>query len=170
MHDEEILKMGYHKSVLQAHMSYKKRKRKTLSSSFSDSTESFEDVSTKEEEEEEEEERLVSIKARQYTKGNVPIMWLAVFSNGQERWLPEENFILADGSEDAIFRKFEEENDEEENVFPQIPLVVNKKRKIDGELKEIEEEIRAISSDITILVERHINLNKRFNALVNESK
>ncbi len=120
MADPEIVKLGYERHTLQHHLDYKKRAAKKprqrnlrrlmverTDQPLASAKEDDDDV------EEGEEFELVAITARKL--GN-PTKWYAVFSDGDERWLPENCFIDSDGTVSELFTQFQEDHPKHKDV------------------------------------------------------
>lgn len=129
MADPEIKALGLERHSLQHHVSYKRRRHPNSN------TESFGSSSSSEEEEEEEEFELVRIAGRKKGTGNIPTKWYAIYSDGDERWVPENCFVDLDGTANALFINFQSDHPNNDDV----KIIVNaKKRSLMDELEHRE--------------------------------
>lgn len=149
MADPEIKALGVERWNLQHHMAYKKRRKnkKTKGVKRSSVTESFGSASSssssssEENEEEEEEYELLAITGRKKGYGKTPAKWYAVYSDGDERWVPATCFIDLDGTTNEMFLQFQAKHQGDDYIKP-IPISSTKKRAatVMLEEKEVHEE------------------------------
>lgn len=130
MADPAIRTLGFERHTLQTHVSYLKRKSRTDKENYS-ATDSFCSSSASSSEEEFE---LMAITARKKGIGNIPTKWYAVYSDGDERWLPQNCFVDIDGTANTLFVKFQEDHPENNDV--KLLPKVTKKRSLMDELEE----------------------------------
>lgn len=138
MADPEIKALGVERWNLQHHMAYKKRlsskgvkgrhEKRTISQTGSSSSSSASSASSSSSSVDEEEEfELLAITGRKKAQGKTPGKWYAVYSDGDERWVPASCFIDLDGASNELFLKFQANHPGDDYIKPQ-PLQNEKKR------------------------------------------
>lgn len=118
MADPEVKALNVERHRLENHLSYLKRKKTKLKEKqrTSESDDEDEEENTDSFDEENEEFELVAITGRKKGVNQNETKWYAVYSDGDERWVPRNCFVDLDGTTSDLFLKFQANHPGNEDV------------------------------------------------------